>query len=326
MKRPIDRISRGGSPGFTRLSYGRQRRRGLTARGALAAVVALVLVAALVLWLGPATVLSAITSTAGSAWSSMFGPGRPTATPTALSTPTPPADPTPTGGPSPTASPTIPGGLSKWPAENSAPVLYTTELSQYQGRAFDDQALKGVVVVLDPGHGSTPGGLQESGAVIGDMQESTINLQVADVLKAVLESHGATVVMTRNPLADEFRSLHYRIALTAQTVFAKQKAFWTRTGTTGDAALLDGLAALFQPSLTNNTDAYSTGRSIFKGLGASADLRTLLDLERQHGDMVFLSLHCNILRSIRRRTAFRCTTRPTLPCTRTRAPRRPTRP
>ena len=53
MKRPIDRISRGGSPGFTRLSYGRQRRRGLTARGALAAVVALVLVAALVLWLGP---------------------------------------------------------------------------------------------------------------------------------------------------------------------------------------------------------------------------------------------------------------------------------
>lgn len=55
--------------------------------------------------------------------------------------------------------------------------------------------LKGALIVLDPGHGGS-----DTGAIglQGDLNtEKTINLSIASYLKALLESYGATVYMTR---------------------------------------------------------------------------------------------------------------------------------
>ncbi len=109
------------------------------------------------------------------------------------------------------------------------------------------------------------------------------------MLRDRLEALGARVEMTRT--TDIFRSLHYRAAMVAQLVISRHQML-----AGADVQALDRLASLYQPSLDLNTDSYSgNGRSIFKGLGANADLRTILDIEKQHGDILLVSIHCNSL-------------------------------
>jgi len=54
------------------------------------------------------------------------------------------------------------------------------------------QYLKGVVVVIDPGHGG-----EDPGAVVGGTLEKHIVLDIAKVLEELLEQQGARVVLTR---------------------------------------------------------------------------------------------------------------------------------
>lgn len=54
------------------------------------------------------------------------------------------------------------------------------------------QYLKGMVIVVDPGHGGW-----DPGAVVGDTEEKFIVLDIAKQLKAMLEQQGARVVLTR---------------------------------------------------------------------------------------------------------------------------------
>lgn len=58
-------------------------------------------------------------------------------------------------------------------------------------------------VVLDPGHGGS-----DPGAVAGKVQEKDLNLQVAKILKGMLEETGVTVYMTRSE--DKYVGLYTR--------------------------------------------------------------------------------------------------------------------
>jgi N-acetylmuramoyl-L-alanine amidase len=178
------------------------------------------------------------------------------------------------------------------PAVNTVPILYAPDLSKYTTEAWKNgaQPLLGITVFVDAGHGGSTTKIRDSGAVYAGVLEAPINFKVALLLRTELEARGATVVMTRTE-DDQFKSLHYRVALLAHYVFLDH-----RNAAGADIALLDRLETLFTPSLTLNTDDYSTnGRSVYKGLGARPDLRTILDMQNQHKDIVFVSLHCNSL-------------------------------
>src|SRR5690606_20569048 len=58
-------------------------------------------------------------------------------------------------------------------------------------------------VVLDPGHGGS-----DPGAVAGKVQEKDLNLQVAKILKGMLDEAGLTVYMTRSE--DKYVGLYTR--------------------------------------------------------------------------------------------------------------------
>jgi N-acetylmuramoyl-L-alanine amidase len=148
--------------------------------------------------------------------------------------------------------------------------------------------LAGLTVIVDPGHGGSDVGAEWKKRKPA-VYEAPINLAVSLLLRDRLEALGARVEMTRT--TDVFRSLHYRAAMVAQLVISRHQML-----AGADVPALDRLSSLFQPSLDLNTDTYSgNGRSIFKGLGANADLRTSLDIEKQHGDIVLVSIHCNSL-------------------------------
>jgi N-acetylmuramoyl-L-alanine amidase len=70
----------------------------------------------------------------------------------------------------------------------------------------ESDALAGVKICLDPGHGGTdPGAVNEAYGLL----EKDINLDVAYRLKALLEGDGATVVMTREDDASKSNSDRY---------------------------------------------------------------------------------------------------------------------
>lgn len=58
-------------------------------------------------------------------------------------------------------------------------------------------------IVLDPGHGGS-----DPGAVAGKVQEKVLNLQVANLLKGMLDEAGMTVYMTRSE--DKYVGLYTR--------------------------------------------------------------------------------------------------------------------
>lgn len=65
------------------------------------------------------------------------------------------------------------------------------------------EALKNRIIILDPGHGGS-----DPGAVAWGIEEKTLNLQVAKILKEMLQKAGATVYMTRSE--DVFVGLYQR--------------------------------------------------------------------------------------------------------------------
>ncbi|WP_404427963.1 N-acetylmuramoyl-L-alanine amidase [Ureibacillus chungkukjangi] len=74
-------------------------------------------------------------------------------------------------------------------------------------------ALKGRIIVLDPGHGG-----KDPGAVSGNYTEKAVVFKVANIVKQKLENAGATVKMTRT--SDVFPSLEQRVSF-AQANFAE---------------------------------------------------------------------------------------------------------
>ncbi|MFZ5816895.1 MAG: N-acetylmuramoyl-L-alanine amidase [Bacillota bacterium] len=75
--------------------------------------------------------------------------------------------------------------------------------------------LKGLVVVVDPGHGGF-----DPGAVVKGTREKELTLQISFLLKELLERHGARVVMTRT--ADEDLDKTIRGDLTRRVAMVKE--------------------------------------------------------------------------------------------------------
>ncbi|MDI9498646.1 MAG: LysM peptidoglycan-binding domain-containing protein [Bacillota bacterium] len=179
------------------------------------------------------------------------------------------------------------GAWRRWPAVSSLPIQLTTSLGGYQGRAKDANALRGLTVILDPGHGgSDPGAV---GTLDGRrIRETDINLPVTLQVKTMLEQLGARVVLTRS--GDVTRSLYYRVGVTGLTV-AEQ---WQNdlAGRGYDLGWLSQAQTVLRQQQSANHDVGS-GMGLSQGLGASELLRKLLDAESMTRDVIFVSIHAN---------------------------------
>jgi len=99
--------------------------------------------------------------------------------------------------------------LSTRPPRVVEPIAPPVE--QPAARPATGAGLRGVTIVVDPGHGGRDPGALGRGPVV----EKTINLDIAQELAERLKSRGARVVMTRN--ADKFIELDARAAVADRT-------------------------------------------------------------------------------------------------------------
>jgi N-acetylmuramoyl-L-alanine amidase len=224
--------------------------------------------------------------------SATSSPSGPTVTPTVTPRPLAPVLP-------PQVT-TLAGGYRVYGQALGIAPAYTVDWSALRTRAAGTvEPLQGVVVILDPGHGGQDGGAVYPMSNKAEIIEKQVVLAVALRVKTDLEALGATVVMTRT--TDIWVSLYNRIARTGIEVLERHADFLSATGSRAwpDAEETLRLAALLQPCIDINSDKLTSGGlGIMRGLGATPDLRTIMDVERMHGDVVFVALHCNANNSV----------------------------
>lgn len=189
-------------------------------------------------------------------------------------------------------------GWSRWPAVSALPWSMTMDLSLYHGRAADEQPLKGVTVILDPGHGGSDPGAVAIAADETPVYEKALNLEIAGRIRPLLEGLGARVVTTRT--ADTWVSLYQRIAVGANASLeqwmsvAAAQQHQAPNQASVDLQWIPPLLNELQKIYDINDDSMeSGGRGPFMGMGANEQVRLLLDAERQTGNIVYLSVHCN---------------------------------
>ena len=269
-------------------------RRRLSRRGVVAIVAMLVVVVA------AAVALPALLGSFGPSGSPTPTDGTGRGSPAATSSPAG-ATATPTVTPRPKA-PVLPpqvtilaGGYRVYEQALGIAPAYTMDWSTMRTRAAGTvEPLQGVVVILDPGHGGQDGGAVYPMSNKALIIEKEVTLAVALRVKTDLEALGATVVMTRT--TDAWVSLYNRIARTGIEVLERHADFLSTTASRAwpDAEETLRLAGVLQPCIDINSDKLTSGGlGIMRGLGATPDLRTIMDVERQHADVVFVALHCN---------------------------------
>ncbi|NJP40875.1 N-acetylmuramoyl-L-alanine amidase [Oscillospiraceae bacterium HV4-5-C5C] len=179
--------------------------------------------------------------------------------------------------------------LDTWPAASSVETVHDSSalIAALKGRSQSSQALQGVTVFVDPGHGG-----QDSGTVYPqespyEAVEKEVNLAVGLKLKSALEALGASVIMTRTD--DSWVSVYSRAAQVGQTILDQVTDSLKNTGK--DLSQFESLKTAMTEIQTTNLD--EGGGGILGGLGSGADARLLYDTERQFPEYLFLSLHCN---------------------------------
>ncbi|NJP41474.1 hypothetical protein HCH52_10480 [Oscillospiraceae bacterium HV4-5-C5C] len=178
----------------------------------------------------------------------------------------------------------------RWPGTSSLDQAITVDLSAYQGAAQNAQALQGITVIVDPGHGLTDPGAVATDSAGNQIREADITLPIGLALKDKLEAMGATVVMTRT--SDSWVSLYSRVAIAGNTVLDFWDQVLSQNGQSTDWT--QSLRADLQTMLDLNADdAASGGRGICQGIGATTDLRKLLDAERETSQIIYVSVHAN---------------------------------
>jgi N-acetylmuramoyl-L-alanine amidase len=190
---------------------------------------------------------------------------------------------------------TMAGGWLAYAQDAMYPAAYVVDEAAVAGQANQASLpLQGVTVVLDPGHGGQDGGAVYPLSGDATIVEKTVALDVALRTKTVLEGLGAKVVMTRSD--DSWVALYKRVAWVAQFVLGRHADYLAASGSRGwpDAAETARLAGLVQVCIDQNSD-YLKGPGIgpYKGYGVTPEVRQIFDIERQHADVVFVSLHCN---------------------------------
>lgn len=182
--------------------------------------------------------------------------------------------------------------LEKWPSVFTVSGFYDALIANYIGR-FSGQGylpLKGITVILDPGHGGIDGGAVYTSSAGKSVLEKKINLEIALKAGADIEALGAEVIYTRD--SDQYYGLYARSAIINRTILKKHREILVRDGL--DTTETDRLIDSMQSVINQNSDSESgDSRGIMKGLGACIDLRTVFDISAEYKDIIVVSLHCN---------------------------------
>ena len=185
--------------------------------------------------------------------------------------------------------------LQVWSATSSVSPLYAPDVAALQGRDAGSDALSGIIVIVDPGHGGDDtGAVYDQSSSDPSSYGKNITLNIANALKTELESFGATVLLTRP--SDHKLSLQARTAQLGDSVLRRLNVVLEEQAIT--ASVVERLLNLMGDIVKINSDAQDTGgRGIFDGIGTPADVRVLYDLERQFSDTLFISLQCDDISS-----------------------------
>lgn len=180
-------------------------------------------------------------------------------------------------------------GYTTWNSEYTTPYLMNMDMASYIGRSKNSEALKGIVVIVDPGHGGTdPGGVSYvTGSAVA---ETSINTPLSLRIRAELEALGATVIMTRTE--NTYRSLYGRVYAQGQVTVDMWERELKAKGL--DTAWLDVLRAEMQGMDAANSSEAAGSKYIADGTGVSRAMRQLMDAQHQLRNVVFISVHTNI--------------------------------
>lgn len=189
--------------------------------------------------------------------------------------------------------PTPATGLRRWPAESLLPAVHTFDPADYLGRPLNQKPLKGITVILDPGHGGQDGGtIYPENSSDPIILEKDVTLAIGLKARSLLEALGAEVIMTR--YGDDWKSLYNRISQVGIYALERFKSDLPAKGYT--TTVIDHLQPQLESMIEINSDnGDSGGRDMMKGAGANNDCRLLFDVEQQYPDVLFISLHCNAL-------------------------------
>lgn len=177
--------------------------------------------------------------------------------------------------------------LDKWP-ESSGFESKSSDISTYLNIDNNDMPLKGITVILDPGHGG-----EDLGAVYPRAPkkpiiiESRVNLKIAFLTKEYLENMGAKVLMTRED--DTYYKLYYRSAIVAKEILSD---FYSKLKPDSkNAKTIESYQEKINYALEINDD--SNKENIFYGLGVNSKLKNILDIQASYKNYIYLSIHCN---------------------------------
>lgn len=160
---------------------------------------------------------------------------------------------------------TIPSSSSSSASSNSSSSSSSKSSSSSSSRASTPSRAagsKGLVIVIDPGHGG-----RDKGAVWGGVRESDLNLNTANKLEYYLRRAGYKTVMTRR--SDTYLSLvkragianSYRNALFVSIHYNATRETWVHGGETFHSGSRQGryLASSIQTNLAQNCRVKSRG-------------------------------------------------------------------
>ena len=180
-----------------------------------------------------------------------------------------------------------PKALDKWPSATGFDIV-PTDISSYISKSYTDNPLKGITVILDPGHGG-----EDLGAVYPrapkppEIVESKINLAVAQLSKSRLEELGARVVLTRTD--NSYKKLYYRSAIVAKTTLTD---FYDKlSDSSKNKNIIKDYLKQIDLAIETNSDEDKTGW--FYGLGVRREIKNIMDLQASCTNFIYISLHCN---------------------------------
>ena len=188
---------------------------------------------------------------------------------------------------------------TRWPEESTLPISIEGNFEIFRDQAGSEQPLKGALVLLDPGHGGwDPGALREDLNPI--VRETDINLAVALETRDLLESLGATVLISRE--TDVGYLLYHRIGNIGLHTLAELERIVEIQDSRDDLELswMEEIRPGLQQMIDIHSDRFNddvtqSGRSIAQGIGMSPEMRMLLDLQGELRHVITVSIHANTI-------------------------------
>jgi len=177
--------------------------------------------------------------------------------------------------------------LKVWPSIAGFDII-KNDISGYKSKQIDQSPLKGIIVIIDPGHGGDDlGAVYPRAPKKTEIAESKVNLAIAFKLKEKLEQIGAKVILTRTD--NTFLKLYYRSAVVAKTTLNE---FYNKLSLdSSNKNIIKEYLLRIEQTLEANSDEDKTGW--FYGLGVRREIKNIMDLQSAETNCLFISLHCN---------------------------------